>query len=106
MRQPDAQKSTIFFDIEALGEVQRVVVSIPGKETALAKPSGEFERCVTLDPHGDRRTSLIEALRIADAIKLQTGNRQQSPNEAFHQSVLMFLNGIVCGEQGRATSRH
>src|ERR1700685_85907 len=103
MRQSNSQEAAVFFHVEVLGEVQRVVVSVPGEETTLAKLSSELQRRVSFDAHRDGWTALIEALRITDAIKLQPGNRQQSPDEAFHQSALMLLNGVICSEQSRAT---
>src|SRR5277367_3417867 len=55
MRQPDAQKPPVSFHVKTLGEVQRVVVAVPGEETTLAKLSREFERRVAFDTYSDGR---------------------------------------------------
>ncbi len=36
MRQADAQEAAVFFHVQAFGEIQGVVVSVPGEEAALA----------------------------------------------------------------------
>ena len=41
------------FDIQPLGEVQGVIVAVPGEEAAFAELGGQFERGVPLDAHGD-----------------------------------------------------
>src|ERR1700674_135032 len=97
MSQPDAQEPAVFFHIEALGEVQRIVIAVPSEETTLAELSCKLKRRVALDPHGDGRAALIEALRIADAVELQSGDDEHSPDQTFHQSALVFLDRVVGG---------
>ena len=84
MRQTDAQEPTVFFYVEALGKVQGVVISIPREESTLTEPTREFERRVTFNSYRDCRTTLIEALGITDAVKLESGNREQAADQAFH----------------------
>ena len=62
MRQPDSQKPAVFFDVEALGEVQRIIISVPGEEAALAKLGREFKRRVSFNSDGDCGATLIESL--------------------------------------------
>ena len=44
MHEADAEKASGFFHVEALGEVESVVVSIPGEEALIAQFRGESER--------------------------------------------------------------
>ena len=62
MSQADAQEAAIFFHVEALGEIEGVVVSVPGEEAALAQCGGEFERSVAVDANRESGAALLEAL--------------------------------------------
>ena len=48
----DSEKSARLLDIEMLGEIQGVVVAVPGKEAEVAEFSGQFEWRVAFDSHG------------------------------------------------------
>ncbi len=42
MNQADAQEAAFGFDAEALGQVQRVVIAIPGEDAAIAEELRNF----------------------------------------------------------------
>ena len=44
MYEADAEEAAGFFHVEMLGEIERVVVSIPGEEAPVAEFGGESER--------------------------------------------------------------
>ena len=44
MHEADAKEASGFFHVEALGQVQGVVVSIPGEEAVVAQFRGECQR--------------------------------------------------------------
>jgi hypothetical protein len=46
VHQADAEEAAGFFHVEMLGQVEGVVVSVPGEEAALAEFGGEFQRRV------------------------------------------------------------
>ena len=62
MRQPDAQEAAVFLYIQAVGEVDGVIVAVPGEEAAFSQLGGEFERGVSVDAQDDRRATMVEAL--------------------------------------------
>src|SRR5580704_11180054 len=103
MRQPDAQEASVFFHVEALGEVQRIIISVPSEEASRSELSSEFERRVPFNSYRDCRAALIETLGVADAVELQSGDGEQSTNQTLHQSALMFLDRVVRGQQRPAT---
>src|SRR5690242_7910652 len=64
VKQSDAQKAAAAFDIEPLGEVQGVVVAVPGENSTLPQAGGEFQRRVSVHPEGDGRGALRETAGI------------------------------------------
>ena len=82
MHEPDPQKASGLFDVEVLGQVQRVVVPVPGEDAALAEVGRQFERGVMGDADRERGAALVEVRRIVDAINLQTGNLAQARHHA------------------------
>ncbi len=48
VHEADTQEAARLFHVEALGEVESVVVSVPGEEAAVAEFGGEGERRVSL----------------------------------------------------------
>ena len=79
------EKSARFLDIEMLGEIQRVVVSIPGKKSAFAEFGSEFERGMAVYSYGERPAAFIKPGRIGDAINFRTGNLCQARHDPLHQ---------------------
>src|SRR5277367_476690 len=90
----DAEKAAVFFYVQALGEIQGVVISIPSKESAISQFRSEFKRRVSRDADHNRRAAFGEAGRIGDSVELEAGNFQQSLNEFLHQAALMLLDRV------------
>ena len=53
MDEADAQEAARFLHSQMLGEIEGVVIAVPGKDAALAEFGGEFERGVMFDSQGD-----------------------------------------------------
>src|ERR1700680_181783 len=71
MGQADAQEAAVFFYVEAFVEIQGVVVSVRGEEAVVAESSGEFERSVVCDTHGEGGTASAKLCGIGDAVKFE-----------------------------------
>ena len=71
MYEADAQEAAGFFDVEMLGQVQGVVVAVPGEEAAVAELGGEFEGRVACYADGERGAALVEAGGVGDAVDFE-----------------------------------
>ena len=74
MDQADAEEATGGLDGEALGQVQGVVVAVPGEDAAVAQEFRDIHGFVIGDPNGDRGAAVVEILWVGDAVKLQAGD--------------------------------
>ena len=61
MEQSNAEEAAVFFHVEPFGDIDRVVVAVPGEEAAFAEFGGEFERRVAVDAYRQRGAAAIEA---------------------------------------------
>ena len=104
MCEADAQEAAVLLDVQSFREIQGVVISIPGEETALAEFCRELEGRQSGGPHSNGRAAKIESLWIADPINLQPRNGEQSGEQALHQFMLMLPDRSVSGKQGGATA--
>src|SRR6202162_72123 len=68
VHQSDAQKSSQPLYVQLFGEVQGIVVSVPGEEAALGELRCQFERRVAFDSDNDRGATILETPRVADAV--------------------------------------
>ena len=98
VHQADAQKSSQALDVQLFGQVQGIVVSVPGEEAALAELRCELQRRVAFDADGERRATILEAPRVADAVELQSGNRKQACDHLLHHLALMPMDRFVRGQ--------
>lgn len=71
MNQPDPQKAPGAFHTEVLGEIDGVVIPIPGEKSSIAQLGGEFGRRVAMDSDRQRPTAFVEAGAIGDAVNLE-----------------------------------
>src|SRR5215472_18633996 len=71
--QAHPQYSAQEFDSHSFGEVERVKISVPGEDAAIAQKRGQFGRRAFLETEGDGGAAFMEALRISDAEKAQAG---------------------------------
>ena len=69
------------FHAKALRQIQRVVVSIPGEDAALAKERGNLRRIVIAETQRKRRAALRKTFRIGDP-----ENAQARESTAAHRS--------------------
>src|SRR5258708_36192301 len=61
MHEADAEETTAFLDAEALGQVQRVVISIPGEDAAVAEKLRDFRGVMIADATLKALAALVEA---------------------------------------------
>ena len=99
----DAEEASRLFDVEMLGQIERVVVAVPGEQTALSQLGGEIERSVVLDPHRECPATSLPVGGIGDAINRECRNFLQAGDHAFDQGALVLTNGGVGGFDGGAT---
>ena len=69
--EPDAQEASGLFHVEVFGQVERVVVAVPGEEAALAELSCELEGSMTVNADGERAAAVVEARGVGDAVNLR-----------------------------------
>ena len=74
MRQADAEKTAVLLYIQMFGQVQSVVVAIPGEEAAPPQLGCQLQRCVARDAYRYCGTTRAEPLRIGDAVNLESGD--------------------------------
>ncbi len=93
---PMRKKPPDFSTSRLLGQVQRVIVAVPGEEAAVAELGGERERRVVgiLIPHAhrERRASVVEAFRIGDSVDFEAGNLLQAGDHPLQQSALVCVD--------------
>ncbi len=87
-------------------EIDGVIVSVPGEDTAVAKMGRQFARGVAFHADGHRRCALIELRRILDAIERESRNRQQAIDQVLDQFALVLLENFVRGKNRFAPRRH
>ena len=58
MHQADAEEAAGFFHIEVLGEIQGVIIAVPGEESVVAELGGEFEWRVAINADGKGPASI------------------------------------------------
>src|SRR5208282_4328058 len=92
-----------------LGEVQGIVVSVPGEEAAVAELGGEFERGAAwfatftpnftpnFNPNCQRGAALVEAGGIGNAVDFEAGDGDEAGDELLEQRALVFMDGCVGG---------
>src|SRR5438876_318818 len=67
MHEADTQDAPKLLNVEALGEIQRIEIPVPGENAALAKKRGNFRRMMIAQPERQRRAAFAKPLRIGDA---------------------------------------
>src|SRR6266508_2384357 len=97
--QADAQESSILLNTQPFGQPDRIVVAVPGEETALAEPFRQLAGRMAGNPHCHSGAALSKSLEILNAIKLQSGNGLQSRDQPLQQGAFMALNHGVGSEQ-------
>jgi len=104
VHQADAEKAAGFFHVEMLGEVEGIVISVPGEDAALAKFGGEFERSVAgfpgNDSYGDCAAAVIKARRIGDAVDFYSADFPQACHGAIEQRAFVMVDRGVGGFDG------
>jgi len=57
MHEADAEKSPVFFNIEPLGQIQGVVIAVPGEDATLTQARRKFKRSVAFDSDRESRAA-------------------------------------------------
>ena len=82
VHEADAEEASGFFHVEVLGDVDCIIVAVPGEKSALAKLGREFQWRMSgftiIDADCEGGTALVEACWIGDAIDLQSWNLFQT----------------------------
>src|SRR5215472_16399209 len=78
MHQADAQEAAVLLHIQALAQVQREIISVPGKEPAVSEPGRQLERRVPRDSHRHRRATLPKPSEFPDSVKLESANLKKA----------------------------
>src|SRR5437868_10557882 len=99
--QADAQEAAALLHVKPFCEVEGVVISIPGKEAALAKLRRQLKRSIALNADGKSGATMGEARCVGNAIELQLRNLPQSLRKPLCQAALMLLDcSIPIPERG------
>src|SRR5260370_88436 len=99
MDEADAEEAAELFDAEALAQVQRVVISVPGENAALTEKLRDFRGMVIADADRHRGAALVETAGIADAEEAKLGNREQAVDQAREQGSFVLMCYAIRGEQ-------
>ena len=77
----DAEDAAFLFDAETLGQIERVEISIPGENAAIAQELRDFCGIVVADSKRDCCATLAEKRAIGDAVDLYVRQSFQSVKE-------------------------
>src|SRR4029077_20945641 len=100
MKEPDPQEAAVFLDVQLLGDIQRVVVAVPGEKSALAQTSRKLKGSESLNAHRDGRTAVVKSLRIGNPVYLQARNGFHPQQQALAQAALVPHDLFIGGEDG------
>jgi hypothetical protein len=70
----DAQHAAAGLDAQPLAQIKRVVVPVPGEQSALTKMTGQLARSVAGNANRNSRHALRKACRFFDAIEREARN--------------------------------
>src|SRR5260370_2771818 len=99
MDEADAEEAAELFDAEALAQVQRVVISVPGENAALTEKLRDFRGMVIADADRHRGAALVETAGIADAEEAKLGNGEQAVDQAREQGSFVLMCYAIRGKQ-------
>src|ERR1017187_306269 len=95
VRQTDPQHASALLHAQALGQVDGVVVAVPGEDAALAKTFGHFAGRVAFHANGDGGRALVELRRIGNAVKRESRNGEQPTDKLRGQFALVLLEDFI-----------
>src|SRR5262249_26547352 len=99
VNEADPQHAAILLHAQPLGEIERIVVTVPGENSLFAQRLGELAWRVPFNSHCDSRRAPVEALRLTDAVERQPRNFQQAFFQLFSQTPLVVTDGAHRREQ-------
>ena len=82
MNEADAEQSAVLLHAEAFGQIERVVISVPGEDAAITEKFGDGSRVVIADSNGYGRTAFGEAGGIRDAERSCAAGSWRRPSSA------------------------
>src|SRR5258708_28106368 len=103
MHQADAQEAALPFHSEALAQVQRVVISVPGENATVAEKFRDLRWIVAPNSNRNGRAALVKALGIADTEEAQLRNPQQALDQSSEQCRFVLPRRAI-GRQQRAAA--
>src|SRR5229473_715046 len=95
MDEADAQDAAVLLDAEALGEIQRVEISVPGENAALAEKRCNFRGVVAAQPERQRRAALIKLFLVGNAEDAYPRNCLQLRDQSGEQFGFVSVRGAV-----------
>src|SRR5437667_12283596 len=81
MNEADTQDAPKLLDTEALGEIQRVEISVPGEDSALAKKRGNFRWMMVAQPERQCRAAFVKSFFVGDAEDAHPRNCPQARDQ-------------------------
>src|SRR5207247_7953268 len=78
MNEADTQEAPNLRDTDALGEIQRVEIPVPGEDSALAKKRGNFRWMMVAQPERQGRAAFVKAFFVGDAEDAHPGKCPQA----------------------------
>ncbi len=98
MHQADAEYAAFGLDAEPLRETQRIKITVPSEDAAMAEERSDLRRIVVADAERNGGTALMEALWIADAEDSDAGDAAQAFEQASEQRTLVGYSGAIRGQ--------
>src|SRR5260370_29068372 len=99
MHQADAQEAALLFHSEALAQVQRVIISVPGENAAVAQKFPNLRWIVVPNSNRNGRAALVKALGIADTKEAQLRNPQQALDHSPQQRCFVLTRSAIRRQQ-------
>src|SRR5438876_7781177 len=81
MHEADTQDAPKLLDVEALGEIQRIEIPVPGEYSALTEKRRDFRWMMVAQPERQRRAAFVKSMRIGDAEDAHARNGPQSRDQ-------------------------
>src|ERR1700723_2046784 len=81
MDDADTKQAAFLFHAEPFGEIERVIVAVPGEDAAVAEMFGDIDGLVVQQAERNRGAAIAEAFRVANTEKFEAGYGEQAVDE-------------------------
>ncbi len=102
VNEADAEEAAGLFDAEAFGEIEGVVVAVPGEDAAIAEECSGFKGRMIGKADADGGDAFGEARGVGDAEEAQAGDFEEAANHVGREGHFVLADGAVGGEDGGA----